>query len=317
MIKYLTLSMTALVFTISALVAETTEDKKSEDVKVEKKATGLKSLFPNGFAGATVKGIYNNKSTHYGLNENVKYRYEFNLGSSFAEKKLSTYLSLRMVQQHTSRETEIDNVFWENSFKPYKNDYVSTDLTTWTSFPTGSSTNAKTNLFLNVGLTHKDKIVTDVGDIKLSLKTSLRTDLQSSKAYEDEEEEDETSAKETDDTKKEANLVADGSTTSTGPEEKKPIDFRMEVGPDLKYTTPLFKGFSSVFSYRYRQTSVPGDEVGKAHMFINTTTIPIAEKLSIVNYLEVVTDVSTSTFSDPLQKGGEGIYNDLAVKYKF
>jgi len=310
MIKYLTLSMTVLVFTISALVAAT-EDKKSKDVKVEKEATGLKSLFPNGTAGATVKGIYNNKSAHFGLNENVKYRYEFNLGSSFAEKKLSTYLSLRMVQQHTSRETEIDNIFWENSFKPYKSDYVSTDITTWTSFPTGSNTHAKTNLFFNVGLTHKDKIATEVGDIKLSLKSSFRTDLQSSKAYEDEEEE------ETDETKTEANLVADDTTTSTGPEEKRPIDFRLEVGPDLKYTTSLFKGFSSVFSYRYRQTSVPGDEVGKSHMFINTTTVPVTKKLSVVNYLELVTDVSTKTFSDSFEKGGEGIYNELAVKYKF
>ncbi len=98
---------------------------------------------------------------------------------------------------------------------------------------------------------------------------------------------------------------------------KKPIDFRLEIGPNLKYTTPLFKDFSSVFSYRYRQTSTPGKNIAKTHLFINTTTIPVIEKLSIVNYLEIAANVSTSTFTKPLEQGGEGIYNELAVKHKF
>lgn len=296
--KLLSVFLTLSLFTSQAW----SEEKKDGAVKMEKTPTGLKLLFPDGFASTRLTMMYENgddKSRSIG--DNAYYDYRLYVGTKFLEGKWTSYLRGLLSKGVHSREVTIGSTLFFNSLSIWNNDYVSTSASLETYFPT-SKTATRTTNYLYSSASANYPVDTQAGKFVPSLYMNAKTIIKSTKSFKE-------VAAEKDSTK--ASLVDEKPKLV----EIKPKDLILESGLNIGYTTEKIKGFSTDFSYQWNNSTDAAGEKSSNHEFANYTTYKLSDKWGLHSYTNLASDTKGQFNGFDVGKGG--LYQEMAVKYYF
>ncbi len=272
-------------------------ETKKEDVKVTKQVTGLKTLFPNGFAYAEMAMSYGNNTSTYRVSENATYEYTLGLGSTFIDKRWKVVLELNLAKDPGSRNIAIGNTNLFNNITLYKNDFFKTFVATETYFPSGAGATRTNNLLYLKNVLH-NTFKTGLGNFTPAIEVRAQNQVRSTPVFSDVPKND-----------KKASLR-----TETVQQRNPVTDLGVYTGTKLDYSHPDLKGFYIGGRVFYVNKFKSNGSDSKYFSLENWAGYSLTDNWGISHYIYVYCD---KDFNPQVKSGQKGIYEEISLSYSF